>query len=502
MLNIIDFECNLSAIITRPMDKALQSLLAMTLSRLTWTRLLGLCLTLPVAAVIAAGAQAPVADCEHSPRVCLNSLADISTDALRSRSYGSELKLLKQLPQSGGRRSFMLGYSSDGLALYSRLDLPAGPAAEGGYPVLLLAPGWISKEQALLWDFGADSESTHGTIIAAFTRAGFAVITAGYRGRGTVDGVPAAGMAFRDAWGNGSYLSPIFYAIDVLNLLAGLGGLERLDWGSWLPANTAALRFDLDRVSLWGHSQGGDVGLTVLAVSGHNPRYPQKLFSASLWCGNIPDRFTQADTFGAMASTTQAFLSGDGTWTGSARGKNGKLNRDFIFPWPADWIGTLDTRSEEWTWQARQWSTPTVAAARKAKYEEMYAAINRYVNDMRDVGFSMERDANGRSTARHAPTVAAIMPTLGGFHYAGYMEAPLALHISDRDYYSLPAWNQDLAERIHQRGGEARVYIYPGNTHALKRSKHRWFSPEGTVPGAPIALARDTRLFQEGRFAD
>ncbi len=502
MLNIFDFECNLSAIIARPLDTALRSLVAMTLSRPQWTRLLGLCLALPVAVVAAAGEQAPVPDCEHTPQICLDSLADIGTDALRSRRYGSELELLKPLEQEGGRRSFMLGYLSDGLALYGRLDLPAEDAPDRGYPVLLLAPGWVSREQALHWDFGADDASTHGTAIDAFTRAGFAVITAGYRGRGTVDGVPAGGMEFRDAWGNGSYVSPIFYAIDVLNLLAGLGGLERLAWQTWLPENTATPRFNLERVSLWGHSQGGDVGLTALAVAGHNPRYPQKIFSASLWCGNIPDRFTQADTFGPMASTTQAFMSGDGSWTGSARGRNGQLNRDFIFPWPADWIGTLDTRSDEWTWQAGQWSTPTVAAARQAKYEEMYAALNRYVGDMTDIGFTLSRDAAGSSTVVHAPTVAAIMPTLGGYHYAGYIEAPLALHISDRDYYSLPAWNHDLAARINQRGGTARVYIYPGNTHALKRSEHRWFSPEGTVPGAPTALARDTRLFQQGRFAD
>jgi hypothetical protein len=470
----------------------------MTLSRLHLTHLAALCLALP--AIAAAQPTAPA--CAQTPQVCLDSLADLSTDALRARRYGSELALLKPLPQNDDRRTFMLGYQSDGLALYSRLDLPAAPAPDRGYPMVVLAPGWISREQAPHWNFGADSASTHGAVIDAFARAGFAVITAGYRGRGTVDGVPADGMEFRDAWGNGSYVSPIFYAIDVLNLLAGLDGLERLAWDRWMPANTTPPRFDLERVALWGHSQGGDVGLTTLAVAGNNPRYPRKIIAASLWCGNIPDRFTQADTFGAMASTTQAFLSGDGTWTGSAQGRNGELNPDFIFPWPADWIGTLDTRSDAWTWQAEQWSTPTVAAARRAKYTEMYAALNGYIRDMPAVGFTMGRDASGRSTVRHAPPVAAIMPTLGGYHHAGFIEAPLALHISDRDYYSLPTWNHDLAARINALGGRARVYIYPGNTHALRRSEHRWFSPEGTAPGAPVALARDKRLFREGRFAD
>lgn len=420
---------------------------------------------------------------------------------LRKRSYTSELAILQGIERPGDAVTFMLGYRSDGLSLFARLDLPATAAPAQGFPVVVLAPGWISRERALEWDFAIDGESTTGETIDRLVSAGFAVVTAGYRGRGKVNGVHAHGMEFRDAWGNGSYISPIFYAIDTLNLLAGLGNLEKIDWRRWLPGATSP-GFNLDKVSLWGHSQGGDVALTVLTVAGHNPEYPQPLVAASIWSGNIPDRFTQADTFGAMASTTQAFMSGDGSWTGSAIGQNGEINRDFIFPYPADWIGTLDTGSSEWTWQAQQWSTESVCQARETKYAEMYRALNTFVGDMAGVEFSMSRDDNGRTVVHHDPDVAKTMPALGGYHFPNYVDVPLALHISDRDYYSLPEWNHGLAERITAHGGSARVYTYPGNTHSLKLSKHSWFSPPGSVQGAPTALDRDVQLFGTAAFAD
>jgi dienelactone hydrolase len=465
-------------------------------------RSLLLLLALGCAAAASAGETARLPGCEHQPQVCLASLEELTVPELRKRRYTSEYRLLAPYPTGGEGTALMLGYRSDGLDLYSRLDLPSSPAPEAGYPLIVMAAGWVGREQAIDWDFGGVGDAEYGGLIRAWTDSGFAVLVPGYRGRGTVAGVPADGMEFRDAWGNGSYLSPIFYAIDVLNLIAGLERLASLEWQLWLPEDQPAPVFDLDRVSLWGHSQGGDVAVTALAVAGANPDYPGQLLAASIWAGNIPDRFTQADTFGAMATSLQAFMSGDGHWTGSAEGRNGRINPDFVFGWPSDWIGTIDPNSPNWTWQADTWSTATVAEARASKYREMYDTLNRYAADFGAAGFRMGRDDSGRSIVHHDRRVARLMPQVGGFHFANYIRTPLALHISDRDYYSMPAWNHDLARRINAAGGQARVYVYPGTTHSLDVSQHRWFSPMGTESAVPAALARDLTLFASGRLAN
>mgnify|MGYP001825706122 FL=1 len=440
--------------------------------------------------------------CTQTPEVCLNSLEQLSIDSLRQRRYDSRLKPVEKIDYQRSQHTYMMAYDSDGLGLYSRLDFPSSASPEAGYPMVVLAPGWISRKQSVDWDFGLDGKSTYSSIIDKYVSAGYAVVTVGYRGRGTVRGVRAQGMAYRDAWGNGSYLSPLFYAIDTLNLLAGLDSLAQVRWQQWLPMAGIKPRFDLEEVSLWGHSQGGDVALTALSVAGRNSNFPQSIFAASIWSGNIADRFTQVDTFEAMATTTEAFMSGDGSWTGSATGRNGEVNPDFVFPWPADWIGTLNPDSEDWTWQADQWSTATVFDARKRKYREMYDAFNRYVTSLAKADFVITRDNQHRTVVEHPAAVAQAIPKLGGFHYAQYIGAPLSLHISDRDYYSLPAWNHDLAQRVNKAGGKARVYVYPGNTHSLKVSKYDWFSPEDTEPGAPLATTRDIQLFSSASFGD
>ena len=132
----------------------------------------------------------------------------------------------------------------------------------------------------------------------------------------------------------------------------------------------------------------------------------------------------------------------------------------------------------------------------------MYNAFNQYVANLGAADFEISRDDKGKTLVRHPASVAKVVPQLGGFYHPEYIATPLALHISDRDYYSLPAWNHDLAKRVNQAGGKAAVYVYPGNTHSLTVSKYDWFSPEDTEPGAPQATTRDIQLFSSASFGD
>ncbi|MEP1470992.1 MAG: hypothetical protein ABJK20_10460 [Halieaceae bacterium] len=459
--------------------------------------LLPVMILLPTAGLFA---KPPQPTCTGQPNVCIESLAQLTVPAMRQQHYGSAFELTAPYAATDQQRTIHMRYRSNQLTLYSRLALPTSAPLSTGYPVVVMAPGWISREEAVEWDFGNNRGSLLGTISRSLTAKGFAVVTVGYRGRGTLDGASAEGMAYRDAWGNGSYLSPVFYAIDVLNVIAGLEGLQHLDWANWLPESAPATHFDLTRVSLWGHSQGGDVALTALAIIGDNPRFAQKLFSASIWSGNIPDRFTQADTFAPMASSKQAFMSGDGSWTGTDTGADGSVNPDFIFPWPGDWLNTLDIHSPDW--QEDIWTAPTVAEARSIKYDEMYAALNRYAGDITDAGFTMTRDTRGATVIDHDPRVASLMPKIGGYNFAHWIRTPLALHISDRDYYSVPAWNYSLASRINASGGSAKVHEYRGVTHTLGVSKHQWFSEPGTKGAVPRAIERDVHLYSTGSHPD
>lgn len=412
----------------------------------------------------------------ESPNIA--SLTELSIQSLRDRCYGSQIKIEERVT-SLAHESFLTSYESDGLRVYARLDIPLSPMPARGYPVVLFVHGWVGINDAPSLNFYYEEDNNYGDMIGAYVDAGFVVLTPGWRGHATVNGVPADGIGFMQAWDNGSYLSPVFYAIDVLNLLDSLSSISRLD---------------LSNINLVAHSQGGDVALIALAVAGEDSKVRNEIQAASIWSGNIPSRFTQLETFWPMQTSPEAFMSGDGTWNGTAVGADGRENERFIFGYPSDWIGTVNV--EEWTWQKDTWSVPNVPDAIILKLEQMYNAINTHVEEIDDADYKMARADGPAFAILHDARVVDAMGQIDAFDKEQFLTEPLALHHSDRDFYSFPEWNTDLCRRVNASGGRCQSFEYPENTHSLRVSKHRWFSSETTVAGFSYVIQRDIALFR------
>jgi len=406
-------------------------------------------------------------------------LADLSVETLRDRHYGSELTVEYEVPNRSSP-SYMTSYDSDGLRVYARVDVPASPTPKAGYPVVVVVHGWVGTDDAPDLDFYYNSSSNYSQIIDAYVEAGFAVIVPGWRGHGTVNDVPADGIEFMLAWDNGSYVSPVFYAIDVLNLLDSINSFRHAE-------------FDSNNINLYGHSQGGDVALMALAIAGEGSKVNNRINAASIWSGNIPSRFVQLNTFWPMQTSPQAFLAGDGTWNGTAVGEDGSVNQHFVFGYPADWIGSINP--DDWTWQKDTWSNATVAEALVAKLDQMYAAVNEYVIDYPKAHYEIDTHDGTKTIVAHEAWVIEGLSQIGAFDQEQYLSETLALHHSDRDFYSLPEWNADLCRRANGAGGLCFDFTYPGNTHSLRLSENGWFSPEESVSGFFIAIQRDIALF-------
>ena len=448
--------------------------------------------------------------CAPASASCISSLDTLGIAALRSRQYHSNPSLTKQLSTDDRLskyahhysrdgttpfHSYIVSYQSDLRMVYARLDIPSTAMPAKGYPLIIFAHGWVGQEKADNYNFGYDLTSLTGELINGYVDAGFIVITPGYLGHGTVDGIQAEGFEIMQSWDNATYLAPTFYAIDLLNLLEGLSFLNTTDWKKWVGNKRLSPKVNLSAINLTGHSQGGDVALTALAVSGEGSSIKNTFAAASIWSGNIPGRFTQLETFAPMATTLQAFVSGDGTWTGTEKGRDNSINPNFIFAWPSDYIGTLDTSSPDWTWQSKQWSEPNVESVVRSRYKIMYDRIEAQVMDLEALAISIDTDKDGKLTIKHPPEFEMKMLAIGGFDKVEFLTEPLVLHCSDRDYYSMPSWNQDLAKRINQQGGKAKTFIYNGNTHGLKRSQYSWFSSDDTADGFPQAIKRDILWF-------
>ena len=440
----------------------------------------------------------------------LPSLEQLSVEALRKRRFGSVLSIETDLSNSpvaesyaqrffvaGDARysSFLASYRSDGLRLYTRIDIPAGPQPRDGYPVVVFTHGWVGFEAARDFHFSYTPDSMYAEWIDAYAKAGFVVVTPGYRGHGTVKGVVADGRNSMAAWDNATYVSPILYAIDTLNLIEGLRTAERIAWprGS---GNGKRIKLNLQRLAIAGHSQGGDVALIVLATAGKGSRLRNRPSYGSIASGTFPARFTQIETYRPMAESSQAFLSGDGTWTGTALAKNGTVNPHFVFGWPSDALPSPDPAAFEGL-RAR-YPRPTVREAIENGYAEMYQALDRQVGDLKGVKFSVVEDRSPKGyRIVHDPRVAAIMPRLGAFHLSGLIKARISLHFSHRNYYSLPAWNTDLCNRINRAGGDWSTHEYPGNNHGFRLSPSAWFTPAGTEDGYRLVVSRDLQALSE-----
>lgn len=445
----------------------------------------------------------------------LDSLTDLSIEALRARRYGSSINIETRLgspsddseykrrfSQDGtpSYSSYMASYSSDGNRIYSRIDIPASPPPVDGYPVMIFIHGWVGLKDAPEFDFGYKADSLYSRYIDAFVDAGYLVLTPGWRGHGTVNNIPAEGIEFMQRWDNGSYISPIFYAIDVLNLIDGLDSIETIEWNNWGLEGDNTPKINSNLIHVNGHSQGGDAALTVMAVSGENSSLKNAVYSGSLWSGCFGTRFEQASIYGPMATTLEAFMSGDGTWTGSELGRDDSVNPNFVFAWPPDWIGTLDTNSPEWTWQADNWKLNTVAESLQKKFSEMYDAVNKNVENIDDASFEIIIRENGKAEVKHDPRIIEAMYNISAYNFEQYLTEPILFHHSDQDYYSIPEWNAGLSAKINDSGGQSSDFTYPGNTHSLLVSQHEWFSKPGTKEGFQSMLIHDLNLAKSNKL--
>jgi dipeptidyl aminopeptidase/acylaminoacyl peptidase len=138
--------------------------------------------------------------------------------------------------------SYVVSYPSDSLTLYSLLHIPKGQMPEGGWPVVVVNHGYIPPAQY-------STVNSYKNTSAFYANSGFLVFKPDYRGHDNSEGESVRP------------LSRTQYALDVLNLIAGIDSIPE--------ANPAS-------IFLYGHSMGGEVSLIVSAL---NP----SIKGVSLW---------------------------------------------------------------------------------------------------------------------------------------------------------------------------------------------------------------------------
>jgi uncharacterized protein len=146
----------------------------------------------------------------------------------------SNIAVEQEVAPRAGCRTFVVSYYTDGLRVFSLMSRPPSAPPAGGFPVLILAHGYIPP----------DTYQTTGTdyqdFINHYCNAGYLVFKPDYRGHGQSEGTATGG-----------HFSPD-YTYDILNLAASLH---------------TATNANPSRIGLLGHSMGGHVVLRALVAS-------------------------------------------------------------------------------------------------------------------------------------------------------------------------------------------------------------------------------------------
>lgn len=150
-------------------------------------------------------------------------------ESLREREFkGGEIKIEETLVRNNSYTSYIISYPSDNLKIYGAMNMPKGT---GPFPVIVLNHGYFSQSAFT----SGDGTKGMADILAA---NGYITLASDYRGFGKSEND-----------GQGSRGHNPNYSIDVLNLIASTGSVNKADQ---------------NKIGMWGHSMGGEVVLRVI----------------------------------------------------------------------------------------------------------------------------------------------------------------------------------------------------------------------------------------------
>lgn len=162
-------------------------------------------------------------------------LTPYSFDNLKKRQYfPSEIKMEEILREEESYTSHLFSYSAEGKRITGMANIPK---EEGQLPVAILLRGWVDEKE---YYTGKGSDRMANFL----AENGFITLAPDFLGYG--DSAPA----FPDM-----LQTRFFRPITVISLLESLNSLEKADQ---------------EKVVMWGHSNGGQIALSVLEITGRN----------------------------------------------------------------------------------------------------------------------------------------------------------------------------------------------------------------------------------------
>lgn len=156
----------------------------------------------------------------------------MSINVLRRKSYpGSEIKIESELPGGSNYKRYIASYFSEGNKIFGLLTIPDG---EEKYPIIVFLHGYIPPREYKTTEKYVEYQDR-------LARAGMITFKIDLRGHGNSEGMPVNTHFSYD------------YVTDTMNAIASMKKLTEAD---------------SERVGVWGHSNGGEIGLRAMVIDG------------------------------------------------------------------------------------------------------------------------------------------------------------------------------------------------------------------------------------------
>lgn len=171
----------------------------------------------------------------------------MAIEGLRQREYpGSEIIIEETLAQGSNYSRYIASYVSEGNKIYGLLTIPETDKPEEGYPIIAFIHGYIDPDVY-------QTTSRYEAYQDGLARNGFITYKIDLRGHGNSEGKAVNGH-FSEA-----------YVVDTLNSIASLKKLPEAD---------------ASKIGIWGHSNGGEIGLRSMVVS-------EEIKAGVFWAGVV-----------------------------------------------------------------------------------------------------------------------------------------------------------------------------------------------------------------------
>lgn len=179
-------------------------------------------------------------------------LAKYTFLALQKTLYpGSKITIDKVLKDETNFTSYLFYFNASGKKISGLMNVPK---TSGNYPLIVMIRGYVDKK---IYQPGIGT--SHGGELLA--QNGFITLAPDFLGYGYSDKAVTDAMEDR-----------FLTYVSVLELLSSTRNLN-----SALENKSLSARFDSTNIGLWGHSNGGQIALSVLEISGND--YPTVLWA-------------------------------------------------------------------------------------------------------------------------------------------------------------------------------------------------------------------------------